>query len=178
MHLLGVTWQQAGVVVLSSIGIYLGFVAFVRIAGQRSIASMTSFDFGFVVALGAVIGRVVLNRTPTLVAGLVGLATLFVLEAALGIARRSPFVHRLMSRPPMLLLANGKFLEDAMRSSHVVHDEIRARLRFVGVRSLDEVAAVVLERNGSMSVIRAGDPIDDDMLADVVQPGQRHGSRA
>lgn len=41
------------------------------------------------------------------------------------------------------------------------------QLRQAGVRSCAEVAAVILERTGAVSVIRAREPIEPTWLADV-----------
>lgn len=63
---LGITWTRAAAVVVSAVVIYLALIVYVRVVGQRSLAAMSSFDFGVAVALGAVIGRTVLLIEPTL----------------------------------------------------------------------------------------------------------------
>ena len=68
---LGTTWTVAAGVVIATVGVYFTFIALVRAVGQRSLASMSSFDFGCAVALGAVMGRTVLLTTPTLVSGMI-----------------------------------------------------------------------------------------------------------
>ncbi len=60
---LGASAAQAAVVVFSTIGIYPSFIVMLRVVGQRSPASMSSFDLGCVIALGAVMGRTVLLET-------------------------------------------------------------------------------------------------------------------
>jgi uncharacterized membrane protein YcaP (DUF421 family) len=49
------TWTVAASVMIATVGIYLTFIALVRVAGQRSVASMSSFDFGCAVAVGGVL---------------------------------------------------------------------------------------------------------------------------
>ena len=164
---LGATWPEVGRVVLSTGAIYLALVLLVRLVGQRSLATMSSFDVGCVVALGAVVGRTVLLETPTLVIGLVALLSLFGMQGSLSLLRQHRRFDRWVNRPPVLLVSGNRLLHDNMRRAHIAEDELRQRLRLAGVRSLDEVRCVVLERNGAVSVIRQGEEIDPWLLADV-----------
>jgi uncharacterized membrane protein YcaP (DUF421 family) len=164
---LGLDWTQAAAVVVSTVGIYLTLLVLLRLAGQRAIATMSSFDFAAAVALGAVTGRVVLGYTPTLLAGMIGLTTLFGLQAAFGVGRRSRLVDRTLSNLPLVLLANGRLLDDNLRKVRVVEDELRAKLRLAGVRRYDDVACVILERTGSLSVLMRGETIAPEMISDV-----------
>ncbi|MFP5347383.1 MAG: DUF421 domain-containing protein [Actinomycetes bacterium] len=177
LALLGATWTQVATVVVTTCGIYVTFMVLVRIVGQRSLASLSSFDFGCVVALGAVLGRTVLLASPTLLIGVVALGTFFAMQGLLGLLRRSPRIDRFLNRPPVLLVWDGALLEGAMRAAHVVDDEIRQRLRLAGIARLEEVAAVVLERNGQLSVVRRGAAMEPWLLADLggAVPGGERG---
>ena len=84
---LGLSWTDAISVVLSAIGVYLAFLILIRIVGQRALAAMSSFDFAATIAVGAIMGRAVLGYTPTLGAGVLGMATLFALQSAFGRVR-------------------------------------------------------------------------------------------
>jgi uncharacterized membrane protein YcaP (DUF421 family) len=159
--------ETALTVVVTTVAVYLAFIVLVRLVGPRSLTSLASFDFAAVVALGAVIGRAVLLEKPTLMIGLVALATLFSMQALLGQLRQSRRIDRLIHRRPTMLVGNGVLLHGRMRSCHVVEDEVRQAVRRAGARSLDEVACVVLERNGTVSVVLAGAPVDPWLLADV-----------
>ncbi|WP_231362618.1 YetF domain-containing protein [Thioalkalivibrio sp. ALMg9] len=56
-----------------------------------------------------------------------------------------------------MLLYRGKFLPTALRQARVTEDEVRAAVRSAGIDSLDQVRAVVLETDGSFSVVRLGE---------------------
>ena len=162
-----ITPQTALTVVVTTVSIYLAFILMVRVLGPRSLTSMSSFDFACVVALGAVIGRTVLLTDPTLMIGIVALVTLFLMQGLLGIVRQNRRIDRLINRPPVLLVADGELLRENMRRVRVAEDEIRQAMRRAGVRGLADVQCVVLERNGAVSVIEAGRPIGDWLIADV-----------
>ncbi|MGI8535838.1 MAG: DUF421 domain-containing protein [Mycobacteriales bacterium] len=165
--LLGLTWLQAFAVVLSTIGIYLTLLVLLRLVGQRAVASMSGFDFSAAVAFGAVVGRVVVGLEPTLLAGVIGLVTLFSLQRLFGLLRRRPRLQATFNNPPILLLAHGRVLHDNLRRAHVIEDELREKLRLNGVGSYEEVACMVLERTGAVSVVRSGTRLSTEVLADI-----------
>jgi len=57
---------------------------------------------------------------------------------------------------PTLLVHESRFLETALRQQRVTHDEIRAALRANGRTDLSEVGSIVLETDGSMTVVPKG----------------------
>ncbi len=164
---LGVTWDQAGLVVLATVGIYVTFLVLLRLAGPRALANMSSFDLAAAIALGAVVGRVVLEDTPTLLAGVIGLCMLFALQAFFGLLRRSPRADAALTNPPLLLMANGELLADNLRKAHLVENELKAKLRLAGIRRYEDVACVILERTGAISVLPRGETISAELVADV-----------
>jgi uncharacterized membrane protein YcaP (DUF421 family) len=54
---------------------------------------------------------------------------------------------------PTLLLHRGRFLERAMQAERITREEILAASRASGAAEVGEIAAVVLETDGSISVI-------------------------
>lgn len=59
-------------------------------------------------------------------------------------------------------------LADNLAHAHVDPAEVLTRLRTAVVRHLGEVACVILESSGQISVIRRGAPLDEELLAGVV----------
>jgi uncharacterized membrane protein YcaP (DUF421 family) len=184
---LGLSWADAATVVISAVGVYVAFLILIRIVGQRALAAMSSFDFAAAIALGAVMGRAVLGYTPTLAAGVLGMATLFALQAVFGVLRRNRRLDRALSNLPLLLMANGTVLPDNLRKAKIVEDELRQKLRQAGIRRYADVAAVILERTGAVSILRQGETIAPELTdvrgrellaADHIRrPGPRSTSR-
>ena len=168
--------ETAATVVMVAVGVYVVFVVLVRVLGQRSLATMSSFDFGCVVAIGAVIGRTALFKDPTLLIGVIALTTFFVMQVLVGMLRQVPVVDRLINRPAVLLVEDGVVLHDNLRACRIVEDELRQAVRRAGGHGLSDVGWVVLERNGAVSVIDATASIDPWVLADVTGvPGVAQG---
>jgi uncharacterized membrane protein YcaP (DUF421 family) len=163
-HEYGLTWADALRVVISAIALYTAVLLVIRVLGQRTLATMSSFDLAAIIALGAVIGRAILGYTPTLAAGLLGLVTLLALQWITGQIRRLRRGAQLVNSRPVLLMAGHDMLRDNLARSHVVEEEVRAKLRLAGIRHPSEVACVVLESTGQISVLRRGQPIDPALL--------------
>lgn len=163
----GLTWADAGRVVLSAVALYTLVLVMIRIMGQRTMASLSSFDLAAAVALGAVVGRGILGYTPTLVASALGLVTLLALQALTGQLRRFPKGVTAISNRAFVLMAGNEIVYANLRKTHVTESEITTRLRMAGVCSRDEVACMIFESTGSISVLRAGVPIEPELLQGV-----------
>lgn len=161
---LAVTPLEALAVVLSAIGMYFTFIVLIRLLGQRVLATMSSFDLAAVIALGAVAGRAILGYTPTLGAGIIGVATLVTLQALTGRFRQTSFGASLVSSRPLLLMAGAQVLHQNLRRAHMVEGELYSKLRLAGIRAAGEVACVILESTGTVTVLRRGELIDPALL--------------
>jgi uncharacterized membrane protein YcaP (DUF421 family) len=62
---------------------------------------------------------------------------------------------------PTLLLRDGAVLAEALRDQRLTEAEVMQAVRGSGSGALENVAAVVLETDGSMSVIRRGEQVPD-----------------
>ncbi|MEB7504661.1 DUF421 domain-containing protein [Arthrobacter koreensis] len=164
---LGITPVEALWVVLSALGIYLAFFLLIRGFGQRALASWSTLDKAIVIALGAVVGRVILGYTPTLAAGVIGLVTLFTMMRLEAFLRRTRQGVYLSSRP-VLLMAGEEIMADNLKKARLQNDELYFKLRQAGIRNFSEVALVLLEPTGDVSVLRRGALVDRELLRRVV----------
>ncbi|MCZ9338017.1 DUF421 domain-containing protein, partial [Streptomyces sp. TRM76130] len=62
-------------------------------------------------------------------------------------------MRRLVKAEPTLLLHEGRLVDEAIRRQRVTPDEVRQAIRAQGTGALELVHAVVLETDGSLSVI-------------------------
>lgn len=163
---LGSTWAQLWLTVVSAVGVYLTMMVLSRLFGQRQFASSTTYDLAFTFAMGSLIGRTVLVRV-SLLNAVVALCTMFILHAgATWLHHRFGIAHELMQNRPVLLVDRGQLLDDALHQTGTSVEVFQA-LRLQGMGSLDDVAALVLERNGQFSVVSRSQRLDADVFAEV-----------
>jgi uncharacterized membrane protein YcaP (DUF421 family) len=151
-------WSSLLRVLVTGVLAYAALVALLRTSGKRTLAQMNVFDFVVTVAFGSTLATVLLSRDVPLADGVAAFAILIFLQLAVAwLSVRSPFFSGLVKSRPRLLLHDGRILAQAMREARMKEEELLQAVRNQGIASLAEVTAVVLETNGSLSVIRRSD---------------------
>ncbi len=147
-------WHGPLRVLLVGASAYFALLLMLRVSGKRTLSKMNAFDFVVTVALGSTLATVLLSKDVALAEGALALALLVALQYAITwLSVRSTAVDRLVKSEPALLLRGGKFLRGAMRKARVTEGEVLAAVRRHGEAELGNVAAVVLETDGSFSVL-------------------------
>ena len=164
------TWAALGRVLVIGPLAYLALVLLLRISGKRTLTKLNAFDLVVTVALGSTLATILLSKSVSLAEGVLALALLIALQFGITWSSvRSGRVQRFVKAEPTLLLHRGCFLDAAMRAQRVTREEILAVLRGSGEIGPTEVAAVVLETDGSFSVLSNGPSpaLGQDTLSDV-----------
>ena len=147
---------------------YAALVLFLRFSGKRTLAKMNAFDLVVTVSLGSTLATIALSADVSLAQGVLALALLIALQFAMTWSSvRWGWVRRTITGEPSLLLFRGRFLQDALRQTRMTEDEVRAAVRSQGLPAIEDVEAVVLETDGSMSVIRGEDGRESSSLAGI-----------
>jgi uncharacterized membrane protein YcaP (DUF421 family) len=141
-------------------------VILLRISGKRTLSKMNAFDFIVTVALGSTLATMLLSKDVALAEGILAFALLIGLQFAITwLSVRVPFINRLVKSEPRMVLYRGQLLHEAMRAERVIEAEVRAAVREQGIAALDAVEAVVLETDGSFTVVERSDQSDTTALA-------------
>lgn len=149
------SWYALVRVVVVGILAYAGLVLMLRVSGKRTLAKMNAFDLVVTVALGSTLATVLLSKDVALAEGLLAFATLIALQFAVAsLSVRSKTAQQAVKSEPALLLFQGWYLDEALRRERVTREEVRAAVRAAGMSSLADATAVVLETDGSFSVVR------------------------
>jgi uncharacterized membrane protein YcaP (DUF421 family) len=153
-------WQGIVRTVLVGVLAYLSLVVLLRVSGKRTLSKMNAFDMVVTVALGSTLATILLSKDVALLEGITALVVLIAMQFAIAwLVVRSPRVGRLVKSEPALLVYQGRLLNDALRRERVVDAEIWAALRSQEIADLATVAAVVLETDGSFTVVpKIGNP--------------------
>ena len=146
-------WSDLGRILIVGASAYAGLMLLLRISGKRTLAKMNAFDLVVTIALGSTFATILLSKDVALVEGLLALALLVGLQFIVAwLAVRSQLVRRMVKADPRLLVYRGEYLERQMRDERVNRDEVLAAIRAQGIAKLENVGAVVLETDGSMTV--------------------------
>jgi uncharacterized membrane protein YcaP (DUF421 family) len=152
------SWEGVLRVLVVSVLAYVGLVALLRISGKRTLTKLNAFDLVVTVALGSVLATILLSKSVALLDGLVAFASLIFLQYIVTwTSVRSKTFSRLVKSEPTLLLFRGQMLSETLRRERVTEDEVRAAIRGAGVADVADIEAVILETDGSFSILKRGD---------------------
>lgn len=147
-------WYDLGRILIVGICAYAGLVLFLRLTGKRTLSKMNAFDLVVTVSLGSTLASALLSSEVSLSEGLLAFALLCLLQYAVAYASvRSPRFQRLVKADPSLLYFRGAFLPGMLAAQRVTEEEVLAAVRSQGIAKMSAVEAVVLETDGSFSVI-------------------------
>lgn len=133
---------------------YTGLLLLLRASGKRTLAKLNAFDLVVSVAIGSTLATVLLSNTVALAEGLTALALLIGLQwivARLSVA--SPAFARAVRSEPRVLMHDGEPCPRAMRTERVTKAELAQVLRASGQSQPEDADTVILESDGSFSVI-------------------------
>ena len=148
---IGVPWWE---LVARSVVVYVFLLVLLRITGKRQVGQLAPFDLVLLLVLSNAVQNSMNAGDNSLVGGLVSAATLVGLNLLVGLATyRSKTLEAIIEGRPQVLVHNGHLFEDVLARAKMTHHELNAALRQAGCACLEEVNSVILENNGSISVV-------------------------
>lgn len=132
----------------------LGF----RLLGKRELGQMNVYDLVLVMAVANAVQNAMTQGSGALRVGMASAGTLLVLGWAASRAfTRHPRLESALVGTPTLLLQDGQFLPDHLRRERVTQELVLAALREHGLDGPEEARLVVMEVDGTLSVVSAVD---------------------
>ncbi|MBK67214.1 MAG: hypothetical protein CMP22_03680 [Rickettsiales bacterium] len=166
MDWLEISLSQTLGIILSTALVFIITMIFVRINGLRSFAKLSSYDFAVTIAIGSILGAVVIQKEPSILQGMLAIGTFLLLQAIYSFLRRKTnFQH--IENSPLLVMENGEFLDHNIEKANMTKFDIISKLREANVCQLKDAKAVVVEITGDVSVLHGADAIDQILLKDV-----------
>ena len=167
------TWPDVIRVLLAATTAYLTLVVVLRVSGKRTLAKLNAFDFVITVALGSTLATTVLSSEVAWADGAAALIALAGLQFVTALAStRIPALRSLITSRSTFLVRDGVLLAGAMKRQRVAVAEVRQAVRKAGMGDLSRVGAVVLETDGTLSVIPKDAKGDAWALEDVADEGR------
>ncbi|MGI8757158.1 MAG: DUF421 domain-containing protein [Acidimicrobiales bacterium] len=145
--------------VLRTLGVYVGLVVLLRLAGKRDLAQLNSFDLVVLLLLSNVVQNAVIGDDLSLTGGLLGAAVLVAVNAVVvrTLSRSGALVH-LVEGSETILVRDGRLDRARIRRLGLRDEEVITALRRQGASTTEEVAEAVLSPGGTINVaLRAED---------------------
>lgn len=138
---------------LRTLFLYLVLIFAVRLMGKRQIGEMEPAEFVVTMLVANLAAIPMQDGAIPLYSGLVPILTVLGLELVLsGVILRSVKLRQLLCGKPVILIDNGKLLQDNLRNARITLDELTGHLREKDVLDIQTVQFAILETNGNLSV--------------------------
>ena len=138
---------------IRTIFLYLILIAVVRIMGKRQIGEMEASEFVVTMLVANLAAIPMQDGGIPLYSGLVPIRTVLGVELVLSsLSLRSIRLRRLLCGKPVILIENGRILQENLRATRVTLDELMGHLREKDVLDIQTVQYAILETNGNLSV--------------------------
>lgn len=161
-------WNQLLDLALTALVAYVGVVLIIRVAGNRALAKLNAFDFIVTIALGSILATTVVSAQVDLVTGMMGFGLLVAFQYLATLAiRRWSNAQKVAKAAPTLLLIEGRMLENALSRSRITAGDVFSAVRAAGYGDQSSIVAVVLETDGSLSVVPRSQVGDGSLLSNL-----------
>ncbi len=133
--------------------LYLVLIAVIRLLGKRQIGQLEPSELVVAMLIADLASIPMQDSAIPLLSGLVPILTVLGLELVLSmLSMRSIFLRKLLCGKPVILIENGKILENNLRKTRVTLDELTEQLRLKDILDIDSVQFAILETGGQLSV--------------------------
>ena len=154
-HLFFNGWMPLIRILIVGVFTYIAMLMLLRVSGKRTLSRMNAYDMVVTMALGSIMGKVLLSEEVSISESMTALFLIVSLQYGLSVAiYRWPWVRKLVSCKPSVLFHNGEFIERTMEQERIDKNEIIAAIHQRGLNDLEMVEAVILGANGDLSVVK------------------------
>ena len=138
---------------LRTLFLYLVLILSIRLMGKRQIGQLEASEFVVTMLVANLAAIPMQDPGIPLYAGLVPILTILGAELVLsGVIMHSVLLRRFFCGKPVILIDNGKVIQENLRRTRVSLDELTGHLREKDVLSIDSVQYAILETDGNLSV--------------------------
>jgi len=125
-----------------------------RVIGRRELSSLEPFDLILLVVLGDAIQQGLTQDDYSVTGAVIvisAIASLSVLTSYLNF--RVPWMRRVLDGDPIVILQDGKVIEENLRRERITAEELAEQARGQQIASLEDVKWAVFEPSGKISFI-------------------------
>lgn len=150
MFHLGVPAWELGV---RSVVVYVALLLALRLFGKREVGQFTVYDLVLVLLVANAVQPAVTGPDSSLLGGIFIIATLVLVNFGISRLDLVPQLHGVFAPAPALIIKDGRYIEDRIRSEGLNRDEVDMAIREHGLTDVSQVAMGVLEADGSLSIV-------------------------
>ena len=145
-----------------------------RLLGKEQLSQLTFFNYITGITIGSIAGEIVAHDSTHYFNGITSLIWWSLLTVLVSyISLKSSRAKALLDDKPMIIIKNGKILEQELKKSRLPIGDLNMLLRMQGIFAVKDVHFAVLETNGELSVFKKvaqQNATKQDVKAQIVVP--------
>ncbi len=141
--------------VIRALAIYALLMIVFRIAGKRTLAQITTFDFILLLIVSEATQNALIGNNYSLTNAALVIVTLVGTEISLSVLKdKWPRLDKWIEGLPLVIVDHGQPIKEHMDKARVDESDILTAARELqGLERMDQIKYAVLERNGAISII-------------------------
>jgi uncharacterized membrane protein YcaP (DUF421 family) len=141
--------------ILRAAAVYFFLLVIFRIAGERTLTTMTTFDFVLLLIIAEATQQGLIGNDFSVTKVILVVTTLVGIDIALSILKdKFPLLDKWVEGVPLVIVEDGKPLMERMQRARVDEQDVLMAARVhQGVQRMDQIRYAVLERTGEISII-------------------------
>ncbi|WP_244985926.1 DUF421 domain-containing protein [Anaerosalibacter bizertensis] len=142
-------------IILKTTLTFITLLILTRMLGKKQLSELTFFNYITGVTIGSLAANTIVNTSSQYLNEMIKLIwwillTIFVTLISL----KSSRVRVLLEGEPIMVIKNGKIVEEALKSTKINLDDLSMLLRSKDIFSITEVDYAILESNGELSILK------------------------
>ena len=140
--------------IIRTILLYAFVVLAVRLMGKRQISEMQPSELVITLIVSEIAAIPMQNTSQPLLSGIIPVMVLVALEIAASVLMmKSGKFRKIMCGSPIVVIRDGKILQNEMRRLRLTTEELCVQLRQQDIFSIEDVQYCIVETNGKVSVL-------------------------
>lgn len=136
-----------------SAALYILIVICLRLLGKKGLAELSLGDLVLIILIGEAMGSLIPQENAFLSA-VTCIVTLTVMNyLILNVAYKSKFLRKFLEGSPVVIIKNGRIMQQKMKEEKLTRDELDEALREKGVKNIKDVEIAVLETDGGINIV-------------------------
>ncbi len=138
---------------IRTVFLYLVLIAVIRFLGKRQLGQMEPSEVVVTMVVADLASISMQDENVPILSSIIPIGAVLLLEYLLSeLSMRSVKLRKLLCGKPVILIENGRFVQDNMRRTRVTLDELTSQLREKDVMDITTVQYAILETGGNLSV--------------------------
>ncbi len=142
-------------IVVRAVVLYLFMLFLMRVIGRRELSSLSAVDLVLLIVLGDAIQQGLTQDDYSVTGAIIAISTIAALQVLVSyVSFRSRRVRKVLEGHPIVVIQDGKLLDQNLRRQRITPDELAEEMRMQSIGSFEDVQWGILESNGSVSFVK------------------------